>query len=87
MKFFLENVRYTTIPVHPDIIESVPRDGQQILWVGCIDSDTTETDCINVPRREMFVVRNLGNVLSNGDANSLASLEWCAGGVIQVLDC
>jgi carbonic anhydrase len=85
MKTFLENVQYTMVPVYPDIIESLPGDDQQVLWVGCIDSDTIETDCVNVPRREMLVVRNLGNLLSNGDASSLAPLEWSVGRVIQVL--
>lgn len=77
MKNFLENVEYTAIPLHPDIIESVPSENQQILWVGCTESQVIETDVINVPRSEMFVHRNLGNVLSNGEISSLGAIDYC----------
>jgi carbonic anhydrase len=78
MKNFLENVEYTAIPLHPDIIDSVPRENQQILWVGCTESQVIETDVINVPRSEMFVHRNLGNVLSNGEISSLGAIDYCS---------
>lgn len=77
MKNFLENVEYNPIPLHPDIIGSVPRENQQILWVGCAESQVVETDVINVPRSEMFVHRNLGNVLSNGEISSLGAIDYC----------
>ncbi|RDL37975.1 uncharacterized protein BP5553_05408 [Venustampulla echinocandica] len=48
-----------------------------ILWVGCSDSSILETDVLDVPRDEMFVHRNLGHVLSNGDLSTLSALEWC----------
>lgn len=84
MRNFLENVEYTAIPLHPDIIESVPRENQQILWVGCTDGQTIETDVINVPRSEMFVHRNLGNLLSNGELSSLGAIDYCMR-IIEVL--
>jgi carbonic anhydrase len=77
MKNFLENVEYTAIPLYPDIIASVPRENQQILWVGCSESQVIETDALNVPRSEMFVHRNLGNVLTNGELNSLGAIDYC----------
>lgn len=48
-----------------------------ILWVGCSDSSILETDVLDVPRDEMFVHRNLGHVLSNGDLSTMSALEWC----------
>lgn len=50
----------------------------RILWVGCSDSSILETDCLGVEmREEMFVHRNLGNILSNGDLSTESALEWC----------
>jgi carbonic anhydrase len=77
MKTFLTNLQYTTIPVPLDFIPSVQNPHEQILWVGCSDSQVIETDVLNVPREELFVHRNLGNKLSNGDASSLSAIEHC----------
>ncbi|KAH6667693.1 carbonic anhydrase, partial [Halenospora varia] len=73
----LANVRYTAVPVPPDLIPSLSKPQEQILWVGCSDSQITETDVLNVPRQEIFVHRNLGNKLSNGDTSSLSAIELC----------
>jgi carbonic anhydrase len=83
MKNFLANVDYTAVPVPPDFIPSLQTPQQQILWVGCSDSQIIETDTLNVPRQEFFVHRNLGNKLSNGDTSSLSAIELCVE-VIQV---
>jgi carbonic anhydrase len=77
MKSFLENVRYTAVPVPSDFIPSFPKLQEQILWVGCSDSQIIETNVLNVPRQELFVLRNLGNKLSNGDISSLSGIEFC----------
>ena len=83
MKDFLANVVYNTAPVPSDLIPSLPEPLQQILWVGCSDSQTVETDALNVPRQELVVHRNLGNKLSVGDASSLSAIELCVE-VLQV---
>lgn len=77
MKEFLANVVYTAAPVPSDFIPSLEKAQQQILWVGCSDSQTIETDALNVPRQELFVHRDLGNQLSNGDTSSLSAIEVC----------
>jgi carbonic anhydrase len=77
MKSFLANVRYTAVPVFSNMIQSIPNREEQILWVGCSDSHIDETDVLNVPRQELFVHRNLGNKLSNGDTSSLGAIEFC----------
>ncbi|KAH9205410.1 hypothetical protein DL95DRAFT_491221 [Leptodontidium sp. 2 PMI_412] len=60
MKGFLANVVYTTAPARSDLIPSLPKPEQQILWVGCSNSQTIETDALSIPRQELFVYRNLG---------------------------
>lgn len=77
MKSFLANVRYTAVPVLSNMIKSIPSREEQILWVGCSDSHIDETDVLDVPRQELFVHRNLGNKLSNGDTSSLGAIEFC----------
>jgi carbonic anhydrase len=77
MKSFLANVRYITVPVPADLIPSLPKPQEQIFWVGCSDSQVIETDVLNVPRQALFVHRNLGNKLSNGDTSSLSAIEFC----------
>lgn len=51
----------------------------QILWVGCSDSLVIETECLGVRRDEIFVHRDLGNILSNGDLSSRSAVEWAVG--------
>ena len=83
MEGFLANVVYTTAPVLSDLIPLLPNPLQQILWVGCSDSQTIETDTLNVTRQQLFVHRNLGNKLSNGDTSSLSAMQACVE-VLQV---
>ena len=35
---------------------------------------------------EIFVHRNLGNILSNGDLSSESAVEWCVG-LLKVCSC
>jgi carbonic anhydrase len=76
MESFLQNLQYTTLPVQSSMIPWTPTQRERILWIGCSDSPVDETDVLNVPRREMFVYRNLGNNLANGDVSSLSAIEF-----------
>ncbi|KAG9237309.1 carbonic anhydrase [Amylocarpus encephaloides] len=71
---------YTTRPVPRDLIASSPSSATEgkphILWVGCSDSSVMETEALGVGRDEMFVHRNLGHLLSNGDLSSRSAVEW-----------
>jgi hypothetical protein len=79
---------YSILPVPSNFIPSSPLSPpssptpnsqqfrQRIFWVGCSDSSITETDCLAVDREEIFVHRNLGNILSNGDLSSESAVEW-----------
>ncbi|KAH8602277.1 carbonic anhydrase [Bisporella sp. PMI_857] len=68
--------KYNVLPVPRDFVASNKGTKQQILWVGCSDSLILETETLGVHPEEIFVHRNLGNVLSNGDLSSRSAIEW-----------
>jgi hypothetical protein len=79
MPFDFNNVikkQYTTVPVRKDQIATTGVPSPQILWVGCSDSFIVETESLGVLPEEIFVHRNLGNIMSNGDLSSMSALEW-----------
>jgi carbonic anhydrase len=45
--------------------------------VGCSDSFIIETETLDVLPEEIFVHRNLGNILHNRDLSSESALDWC----------
>jgi len=71
------NKTYKVLPVPKAYISSNKGTKQQILWVGCSDSLILETETLGVEAEEIFVHRNLGNILSNGDLSSGSAIEWC----------
>ncbi|RDW91608.1 hypothetical protein BP5796_02773 [Coleophoma crateriformis] len=77
------NTPYTTEVVSRDFIPAINEATPQILWVGCSDSIISETEVLDVQREQLFVHRNLGNILSNGDLSSESAVEWAVG-LLQV---
>jgi carbonic anhydrase len=69
--------QYSTLPVPRDFILSSGTPTSQILWVGCSDSFIIETETLDVLPEEIFVHRNLGNILHNRDLSSESALDWC----------
>jgi len=68
---------YTIHPLSPTLIPAtVQPHSQHILWIGCSDSLVSETDSLDISRDEIFVHRNLGNIISNGDLSSQSAIEW-----------
>jgi len=55
----------------------------QYLWIGCADSRVPANELIGVPPGEVFVHRNVANVVAHGDLNCLSVVQF-ATDVIQV---
>ncbi|TVY56626.1 Carbonic anhydrase [Lachnellula suecica] len=68
--------QYDILPLDPSLIKTTGEQKPQILWVGCSDSLVLETLTLDVQPEEIFVHRNLGNVVSNGDLSSESAVAW-----------
>jgi carbonic anhydrase len=68
--------KYDILPVPRSFIASTGILKPQIMWVGCSDSLVMETLTLDVLPEELFVHRNLGNILSNGDLSSESAVAW-----------
>ncbi|KAL4871660.1 hypothetical protein BDV12DRAFT_163525 [Aspergillus spectabilis] len=62
---------------HPDFFGKLAT-GQQpeILWIGCSDSRCPETTLLGLKPGDVFVHRNIANILHPGDLSSSAVIEY-----------
>lgn len=62
---------------HPDFFERLSRQqSPDYLWIGCSDSRLPPTDITGTMPGEIFVHRNVGNVVVHTDFNCLSVIEY-----------
>ncbi|KAJ5292208.1 hypothetical protein N7478_001459 [Penicillium angulare] len=66
--------RVTTEPLGENYKSSAHQAAQQVLWVGCSDSDSRESNVFNLGD-EPLVLRNIGNIIIDGDLSSETAIK------------
>lgn len=62
---------------HPGFFEQLSRQQKpEYLWIGCADSRVPANEIINLPPGEVFVHRNIANVVVHTDLNCLSVIQY-----------
>lgn len=79
-KTWAETVATETPGFFPSLTHS---QSPKILWIGCSDSRVPETTVMDLMPGEVFVHRNIANVIANGDMSMLSVVQFAVE-VLQV---
>lgn len=61
----------------PGFFESLAnQQAPKYLWIGCSDSRVPSTQIVDLPPGEIFVHRNVANVVAHGDLNCLSAVQF-----------
>merc|ERR1712137_1142528 len=67
----------SVVTKQPDFFSSLAnQQTPKILWIGCADSRVASNVLLNLPPGEVFVHRNVANVVSQHDMNCLSVLQY-----------
>ena len=62
---------------HPGFFEQLStQQNPEYLWIGCADSRVPANEIINLPPGEVFVHRNIANVVVHTDLNCLSVIQY-----------
>ena len=62
---------------HPGFFQALAAQQRpQYLWIGCADSRVPANEIIGLPPGEVFVHRNVANLVVHSDLNCLAVLDF-----------
>ena len=78
-ELLLRNARWAERVVHEDpqfFKRLVSQQSPQYLWIGCSDSRVPANEIVDLDPGELFVHRNIGNVVSTGDINGQSVLQF-----------
>jgi carbonic anhydrase len=78
-KLLLENKAWASEKVHddPDFFNRLAKvQTPEFLWIGCSDSRVPANEITNTQPGEIFVHRNIANMVVNTDVNLLAVLDY-----------
>jgi len=79
IELFVNNKRWAERMVHDDprfFADLVAQQTPRYLWIGCSDSRVPANEIVGLRPGELFVHRNVANIVSQTDLNCLAVLQY-----------
>ena len=81
-QLFENNARWAAQKIKDDpsyFSKNADEQKPQYLWIGCSDSRVPANQIVGLPPGEMFVHRNVANLILHSDFNALSAIEFSIG--------